>query len=1641
MHINELENYNLADAVRFHDELNPGLWGEDEHLRPEVRDALLRIADDFREFLGVDDLEVKDITISGSNAAYTYTPRSDIDLHLVVDIPQLNDEVYRELFNAKKYQYNDQHDIRVRGADVELYVQPAEDKHISQGIYSIVNNKWLSVPRRQRANIDDQSVQHKTEDLEARIAQAIESGERATMDRLWDKIKEMRQSGLEQKGEFSAENLVFKLLRANKQIERLQQARQQARDHELSLVERRRKKPARQRYAYGGYWYPGFGYTDGSSDSSGDGGGESVKEDVGSSWDGVSPTTRMFTSEDEHSNNKKIISTFAKFVAKQVGIKKLPRIRVTSDPDWSSRNGTFGHYDQNTQTLTISLANRHIMDVLRTMAHELVHAHQDSEHKLPAQAGKTGSPYENEANAVAGRIMRRWAKQHGDMFDQPAMEDYDPNATPPGPETKPTMPAGTVRVDVSDVYDWYKLGQHVSNLKGLGKHDFGKGPPSAIISFGSEEQEHKYINDLEKTGLTTTDIDPVDPNQPKGMRRQKTDPTYNVDEDWKSALGTAAAAACIAGTTGCATTNTDSSPTADVLRGVQTVGRTAQAVKDMGVGGAKEELINQLRDKLRGIREASGYIPTKKQARDPRFSMALTTDIQPGQLGKEANKLNLKTDSQGHPALLMKKLNNLLESVKTGQDPELLDEDELFELKMSPTNLKKMAAETGAMAGMEFEMYVPNAGEEDDDYDDNIEADYDMDEVFPTGRGWQREVIDFFRGGDYGNSTSTIQRALDILSEDYWTWKDENFEEWYDNNSVVFMDYLRAELPQDEDESDEEYEERLRTVAAETGGAEYESAMEQFREEYQNEDQWEEFLSDIDISTMLDFGNRMSLDWPYMLYPESRSGSIDINDVASDFQSAIQRPVKTGGYHSGAGSQTNNYRIETDSSLSDPDNPEDGGLEFISPPLPIDEMLSDLDKVVKWAQRNDCYTNNTTGLHMNVSVPNFSNDKLDYVKLAIFLGDEYVLDQFGRAGNTYCASAMENIRKIARTQPDKVKTMLQQMQGNLSAMASKIVHTGTTNKYTSINTKDGYIEFRSPGGDWLDEYAQNEGKIQNTLLRFTVALDVAMKPELYRKEYMKKLYKTLSLGESNDTIQFFARYAAGDLPQSALKSFVKQAQLQRKAKKLLPGAIKGEQLIQWKATSGASKATVVARNEEEARKKAAIYIGIPFTDRAIDTMDIQPLDLYTGPVNKYNILRDSNGDELTTVEGIDERDAIANFRVQKPQWSNTDITARLATSTQSAATYPAATSNTPGPWTIMNQSTRRMIQSLNEPFIQASQVAAEIALGNNMRRADIRIINTENGQVYDIDGRPSSYNTGQSNTSGGGFARAPHTSIYQVVNNRNGQIILGGETRTFAYAVEMANIGIRSYGIAPEDIRIIDMYTNRSYNIDGSPANSSSAPIPGSTLDRARQRAQQQFTVDYTTSRNGDVMNNRVTVSAANADAAMASVRDELEASGYRVDRIEADPVEGSRLPDPPEVIDIGTMPSRDQEFTGIWEVVSRNTDEVVHNFSGIGNAVADATIYANRWARTTGFDDPIYVRPLMRARDNLPRNQGEVQARGTESLPSGNTRWLVLDPNDREVYSFVHRSNQGEANVYAANWLRQNGLLGSGEFMVVPAR
>ncbi len=189
MNITELDSYNLDDAVKFNDQLNPAIWAGTQ-MKPEVRSALLTIAQDFKEFLGLNDIDVKDITVSGSNAGYTYTPHSDIDLHLVVDIPEADrNEVYRELFDAKKYQYNNLHNITIGGYDVELYVENANKSPVSKGIYSVLNGDWVSIPKKRRAEINDDAVRSKFEDLGHRIESAVKSNDSATINNLAEKLK------------------------------------------------------------------------------------------------------------------------------------------------------------------------------------------------------------------------------------------------------------------------------------------------------------------------------------------------------------------------------------------------------------------------------------------------------------------------------------------------------------------------------------------------------------------------------------------------------------------------------------------------------------------------------------------------------------------------------------------------------------------------------------------------------------------------------------------------------------------------------------------------------------------------------------------------------------------------------------------------------------------------------------------------------------------------------------------------------------------------------------------------------------------------------------------------------------------------------------------------------------------------------------------------------------------------------------------------------------------------------------------------------------------------------------------------------------------------------------------------------------
>jgi len=989
MNFNELDQFRLSDTVKYHNRLNRRLWGSNEHLLPDVRDKLLAIAEDFREFLGVDNLRVQDITLSGSNAAYNYTDHSDIDLHLIVDMP--DDPVYQELFNAKKYQYNDEHNLTIGGADVELYVQPAGQPHVSQGIYSVKDGKWIQVPRRRRAQIDDSCVRDKAADLDARIHAAVESGNADMMSTLWSKIKAMRQIGLEQHGEFGCENITFKVLRDQGCIKLLKDAHLAAQDHAMSLVEKNREK-GRVTYGFG----------------------NRIAEDVTVTPDGVSASTRMFLSEKGDEDNQ-AVNDFIQHVVKELGIDPAPKIKLHTDPEWSQGNHSFGRYDPEANTLTVSLIDRHILDIFRTIAHELVHCDQHQKQGgLPLDAGETGSEYENDANARAGIIMRDFAASHPEYF----------------------------------------------------------------------------------------------------------------------------------------------------------------AAESLGEG-------------------ASGYIPkNKREAAMPQYAMALSVDVHPGQTGREANKMALQTGPNGEPTLLMKNLRNALREFK--ETGTVLSEQDLFEINMGGKNLRREAAKTGALAGMEFEMIVPNTSSEDDE----LEPDFDSDER-PSS---PRDIQDFFYDGDY-NGRRNAQELVDRMLDDYGSWQAEQFDTRWDSDTEAFIyHYLKENVDEDsirelldlepEDElGKKEYQLAADMIVTEQLQPFYDDALELSRDEYYENDYFEEWLSDEGLVFMSDIFHRYDgiIHWPH--YTSSLAGGTNVKDIADDFSRAVGRPVKaSSGYHSSSVERPapgkNFYVVEPDGSL-EPDGPGDSGLEFVSPPLPIDEIVSDLNKVKAWANRMGCYTNDSTGLHINISVPNYSQNRLDFVKLALLMGDEYVLEQFGRAGNSYAKSAMGKVRDHVKQRPFEAKYLLDKMKGHMGALASKAIHSGSTEKYTSINTKDGHIEFRSPGGDWLDD---NFDKIENTLMRFTVAMSAALDPEAYRQEYLKKLYKILAPKDEKDPLAVFAKYAAGQLPAAALKSFVRQAQAERKTQKDIKNS---KDMSLWKVVGSsnlptqARGLTVKARTELEAFDQAA----------------------------------------------------------------------------------------------------------------------------------------------------------------------------------------------------------------------------------------------------------------------------------------------------------------------------------------------------------------------------------------------------------------------------------------------------------------------
>ena len=213
-------------------ELNPKLWDSNK-LQPEIRLQLLKIARHFADFLKVEKLNLKDITISGSNASYGYNDSSDLDLHLVAVV----DPAQADLYDAKKNVYNSKYSIKIKGIDVELYVQDYKQKHYSSGIYSVLKDQWISEPTTGTPQVSHAEVKSKARNYAGRINQALRSNDLNTARETMSNIRRLRQAGLEAGGEYSVENLAFKLLRARGKLDKFRRHINKLQSASLSLGE------------------------------------------------------------------------------------------------------------------------------------------------------------------------------------------------------------------------------------------------------------------------------------------------------------------------------------------------------------------------------------------------------------------------------------------------------------------------------------------------------------------------------------------------------------------------------------------------------------------------------------------------------------------------------------------------------------------------------------------------------------------------------------------------------------------------------------------------------------------------------------------------------------------------------------------------------------------------------------------------------------------------------------------------------------------------------------------------------------------------------------------------------------------------------------------------------------------------------------------------------------------------------------------------------------------------------------------------------------------------------------------------------------------------------------------------------------
>jgi len=1068
----------------------------------------------------------------------------------------------------------------------------------------------------------------------------------------------------------------------------------------------------------------------------------------------------------------------------------------------------------------------------------------------------------------------------------------------------------------------------------------------------------------------------------------------------------------------------------------------------------------------------------------------------------------------------------------------ITEEQDLLEVKMSYTNLKQLASKIDAKAGLEFEMIVPDLSKSksnDDDQDDNDENEYPgevPDYSYDRETRSIQQILDFFDDGI--NDVTRLQQELD---ESYWdfvselfsfTWKadiDELLYEYAANN--LDPDTIAEILNLEIDNVDGFKRTQIEQVAEEIKNNRkyrryYEDAEQEAQDNFYEQDYQRDWLSSPNLYTMRNIAEMFNIRCPRM-----HETNPDWSEIGKSFSKAVGRCHVISSGH-GTKREAGKYTIEPDGSLEpnnyaivDEDNKihkllyagsneeadkmfnewlnksyQSKGfnkklkyelipynnknqipLEFPSPILTIPEMLADLEKVITWAKKNGVTTNSSTGLHMNVSIPNYNPLKLDYVKLALLLGDKYILEQFGRSTNTYCKSALDKVvEKAGNISTADMRNILDNMKSGLNKLASRVIQSQNVSKYTSIHPQDNRVEFRSPGDDWLNEPLE---KLTETLLRFVVVLDAAMDPEKYKEEYYKKFYKLIDRSlkdEYGEMIDDFAKYMAylkesdkgpkgqqEALPkdvQRTLKDFrnaaVDQLKKQNLRTKIRKGETAGER-YNWHIQYGNRGVQVVAQNEEEALQSAAQIFGVSTSN--LGNAEVKLLGKYEAPTGDWYAiqkLRAIGGNQTVhRLQAADRSTAekMASQYIKDRQWDPLDY---VVVKERSKISLPPPILN----GRSSNPDGNVYIATQQEPetplyrFMAASTDDARTVLnqwrnqyeGNFIYRVDNLQLRGQPRQAQTADpigriraagpSRPAWQAPSDDNSSRENIPQGQETierllrlnnqaadANYEIVRRDNYQPVF----------LFIAN--------TPQDAsRVLERYLEIiGLDQDSEEFGFRERAIPGSTLDLQRQRVEQSARAAVQSQGN-----NRLWQIVDSADGEVVydfylsreNNQQDANEVGLRWVRNNGDPTTTYSVREHPQ--ETGTVRPQNQ----IGPTFNAPEDNPDANWAIVdGN---DLPVFY--FTRNTRQEAEAVFRDWQNAAPARTRNMFRLEPVQTSGSQPESIRWRILVGGE-EVHRFWNRSNQGEANAVARTWIQdqiRRGLLSieqGAEVEVVPVR